>query len=290
MRRILGFFMASLAVVMTGTVRADVIYAESSADFIEANVNLDVLGGSLVNAQLDNVVPDADTAPPVFNHDNSLVNVNVSAGSVPLLVNNILAAQAGTATSTVISDVDGGVGSRATSGTHTIEDLDLSVVDSAILFAPDLISITANALTVTSAVTGDSGALIAAGTMTVDNLVVSVLGATVATVDGTVAPNFGIDLSTVLGGATLVLNEQTLTGDGITQRGISTNAINISLENVGVQLGALDAATLDGSIVVAPTNALMTASVPEPSSWLLMGMMGLAGLVFHRRALMLRPC
>src|SRR5690606_22100357 len=121
------------------------------------------------------------------------------------------------------------------------------------------------------------------GVLEVANLRVFVSGVQVgATLNGTIAPNTGIDINTVLGGASLLLNQQILTGDGVNQVGILTNAIALQLSNVGIE----GVGTINGSAIVGPTQAslsLQPAAVPEPSSLLLLSSMGVGAVYRYRK-------
>jgi hypothetical protein len=80
--------------------------------------------------------------------------------------------------------------------------------------------------TVTSSRTA-SGATSNANGSTFENLVVA--GVPVTFGDGTVAPNTRMDLP---GTGYVVLNEQTLTGDGVTTSGITVNMIHVVLQTL----------------------------------------------------------
>lgn len=273
----------SLAIVLAvcAPLRGDVIEGSSSADFIEVGLELDLLplvgGGIEVDANIGGLAPASGTAPPVYIVTNSVATISATSGNV-LGVVTVANVSAGTATSTASSTIDGLVGSRTTQATHAIENLDLSIADLPLL-VPDLISITADALTVTSAITGDFGALVTAGSLEVTNLRIFVSGLQVgATLNGLIPANTGIDLSTLLGGVSLMLNEQVTTGDVVNMAGLTTSAISLQLTDVGIT----GVGTLNGRMVVAPTQANVTAAVPEPSSCLLLGMIGL-GFAYNQR-------
>jgi hypothetical protein len=72
-----------------------------------------------------------------------------------------------------------------------------------------------------------SGAVSNADGSTFQNLVVA--GAPVTSGDGAVAPNTTINLPGV---GYVVLNEQTLTGDGVTASGITANMIHVYLQSL----------------------------------------------------------
>ncbi|MFG0267909.1 MAG: PEP-CTERM sorting domain-containing protein [Rhodopirellula sp. JB055] len=267
----------------TEVAQAAVIGGNSSSDFLAVDLELDLLplagGGVVVDAQINGLAPASGTSPAPYNDTETVLGVAANAGNIPVIsLGNVVGATADTVTSFAGSDVDGLPGSRNANSSHVIENLDLSVVE---LAAVDLISITADAITVTSAVDGDFGSLSPTGTMDVTNLQISVSGVQVgATLNGSIAANTGIDLSSVLGGASLILNEQLLTGDGISSSGLATNAISLRLTDVGVA----GVGELDGNVFVGLTNAgLQASAVPEPSSLALLGVVGFGGACWRCR-------
>ena len=269
-----------IALAICSPLRGDMIEGSSSADFIDVGLKLKLLplvgGGITVDANIGDLAPASGTAPPAYDVTNSPVGgIDVQVGNVLGIV-TVADVSAATVTSNASSTIDGLVGPRRTQAAHTIAGLDISIADLPLL-KPDLISITAEALTVTSAITGDFGALVATGTMVVTNLQVFVNGKLKATLDGIIQPDFEI-IGLGLTGTSLVLNEQDITGDGINFLGLTTNAISLQLANVNIPV----VGGLNGSVIVGPTQASVTAAVPEPSSCLLLGMAGL-GFAYNQR-------
>lgn len=267
-----------------GSARAEVVSGSSSADFIDVGLSLDLLpgvgGGIVVDANISNLVPASGSTPGVYNDVYSLASVGATAGVAPLGLATVADVSTGLVTSTATSNVDGLAGSRFATGVHNIDNLDLSIVDLP-LFAPDLISITADAIDVSSTVSGDYGALVATGSLDVTNLVIRVAGTLVATLNGSIAPNTGVALTGALLGTSVILNQQSTTGDGLNSLALTTNAISLDLTAINVAgLGALA-----GNVTVGPTFAsLQAAAVPEPSSAILMSLVGAGGFLVHRRS------
>ncbi|MGC1272142.1 MAG: PEP-CTERM sorting domain-containing protein, partial [Planctomycetaceae bacterium] len=124
--------------------------------------------------------------------------------------------------------------------------------------------------------------LVESGSLFVEDLVISVLGVEVANLNGVIAANTGVAINVPgITGLSILLNEQVVTGDGITSRGITTNAIHVSFDGAVIaNLGGLS-----GELIVAHTAASLGASpaaVPEPSSLALLTLTG-AAVVFGRR-------
>lgn len=283
---------ACFMLALSGSARGEVVSGSSSADFIDIGIGLNLLsGGAVVDAQIHNLAPASGNAPPSYGFDNEVLNVNASAGVVESLIPleppiiTVANVTADTVTSTVASDVDGLAGSRFASGVHSIGGLDLSIGDLPDL--SDLISITADTIDVSSVVSGDVGSLTAVGTLEVSNLIISVSGFALGAINGIIAPNTGINLASITvpagltGTLSLVLNQQTITGDGINSRFLTTNAISLNLTGVGVS----GIGTLNGNVTVGPTFAGLGASaVPEPSSAILLSLVCVGGVWVRRRS------
>lgn len=276
-----------------GTVHAGVIAGESSAEFLDLGLSLDALAG-IVDADASVGIPvlASGTSPGMYNNTTGLASVNTSAGVVKAVDTEFLGlpvtgvtlatlarVNTGLITSNAQSDVDGLMNSGLASGTHTIDDLNLTIVD--LLGVSNLISITADSLVVKSLVTGEFGALTATGTLDVVNLVISVAGNQVyAQANGSIGPNFGIDIAAGLdllgvnAAATLVLNKQEETGDAFNNLALKTTAISLVLKDIGVSGLLLDLGTLNGNVTLGETYASLNAQaspVPEPSSLALLG-------------------
>ncbi|MBA3316283.1 MAG: PEP-CTERM sorting domain-containing protein [Planctomycetaceae bacterium] len=269
-----------------------VITGESEAYGLSADLNLNVplvIGTANVAANLAPVAPAAGTAPPPYMNTNSLLSLDVQLGSFlsgPLLLDtaSVLDVKTGVINSSASSNVDGGLGARMANAVNTINGLNLGAVVTPLLSGA--VTITATTIQTMSTVSGDFGALVANGSLVVENLVIKVLGITVATINGEVAPNTGIDVSGILGGVSILLNAQTLNGDAVSSLSLTTNAIQVGFSNVTVP----DVGTgLNGSIVIGHTAASLDAgaspavpsAVPEPASALLM--LGGVGCLFARR-------
>jgi hypothetical protein len=115
----------------------------------------------------------------------------------------------------------------------------------------------------TAEVSGDFGALVRTGTTTLEGL--SILG--IPVLDVTPAPN---TVLLELLGITIIANEQTITGDGISAAGIEVNALHIIFDDAVAGLGLLS-----GNIIISHSEAELIAEpnivdVPEPGSLLIL--------------------
>lgn len=272
-----AFAAATLAAKET---HAGVILATGTGYNVSVNLNLKLASTLDVNASVGPTSYSSVTAPPSFTASDSLASLSVTAGSIPL--GTLLDLSSGLLTSSATSDVDGLGLIGTTSAQASVAGLSLDVLD--FLLAPTVLSIGAEAITSTASVTGGYGSLTGVGSTVFADLSISLLGTNVATINGSVAANTGIDVSSILGGVSIFLNEQVATGDGISSLGFTTNAIRIAFSNVGIT----GVGVLNGDLIISHAEAQQfatpTAAVPEPSSLAMCGTAGLLGLAgWHRR-------
>jgi hypothetical protein len=89
-----------------------------------------------------------------------------------------------------------------------------------------------------------------ANDVVLDDLQIKILGITVPNLPLNPPPNTSIDLAALgIANASLVLNEQTTSGDGVTSGGIATNALHLSLDAVGGLISA--------EVVIAHSDSLL---------------------------------
>jgi hypothetical protein len=218
-----------------------------SANAGDVAVHIDVLGV----AQL-NVDPQA---PSGFSGASSST---LQQNSMPSI--NVGNALVGLSTGTVASwaEYDPGVSFSAVGSSVTIENLDLSALG---LLGASLLSINAEIISAGSEVTGycllagrqsllgdnmflgtfDVGNLNPGGpgptppNVTLGGLGISILGVPVTNLPVNPSPNTSIDLNALgIAGATLILNEQTISGDGVNTSSLSSNALHLTLNTAGV--------------------------------------------------------
>jgi hypothetical protein len=262
---------------------ADVVTSGSSEAY-GLSVNLDltllpILGGVDVKALIGPIAPVTGTAPNTYNSTQTVASLNASGGTV--LTGSLANALTGIITTDAASTVDGTAGSKSASGTAVVNNLNLGVLGG-LVGGNSLLGLTATTITANSTVTGHFGALGAdpSSGATITNLALSILGTSV-TIPATIAPNTTLNVNTILGGVSIILDEQIISGNGTSGFMLTTNAIDIHFLNVGVSgLG-----TLNGQIVIDHTEAQLSASaVPEPTSLaLVFAGAGVLGLVRIRK-------
>jgi hypothetical protein len=83
-----------------------------------------------------------------------------------------------------------------------------------------------------------------------DDLQIKILGIALPDLPTNPPPNTSIDLAALgIANATLVLNEQTVSGDGVTSGGVTSNALHLNLDAVGGLISA--------DVVLAHSNSLL---------------------------------
>lgn len=294
------------AIALISSLPAAGAFAENIAAQSEGyglQVQADVL--NLVSIDVLNGTPGqhaSGSAPAVYNVASGLVTLDADAGTGigPVLGTSValdLLAADGVLSATALSDVDGTPGTRFASGFGQVNGLDLDLVDAGVTvlgnptISLDLLNADATTINSTSIITGDYGALHASGISVIQDLVLNVNGLDLDLVallgaNGNIDANGFLvaDPNTVLlsvggvAGLNIILNEQIVTGDGVTELTIETNAIHISAS--GIDLGLpLVSETLEADIIIGHSQASMS-SVPEPGSILLAG---LGGFILLRR-------
>jgi hypothetical protein len=203
------------------------------------------------------------TAPNPYTDFDQVLSVGVNVPTIASVATGVLEANA-------ISNIDGGSGSRFSLSDSLVDDLDVTVVPGTI--TPDLLSVTADTVGSQSGVTGDYGSMAPLGSMILENLSISVSG-NALTIPIAPAPNTVLFDSL---GIRIVLNEQ-FTVSNLGNASQITNAIHIELDDV-VTGGGL----LSGNIIVAHSDAAMVGVVPEPATFVGLGI-GLSLLALFRR-------
>lgn len=200
-----------------------------------ADLTLLPLLGPGINIDLGPISTASGNAPPDYSDADTELSTGISTGQTGnILSTGLLATNAG---SFIAND--------NTSADATVDDLSISIVG-----ALPLLTIGADTVVSTADVSGDCGAgsLTATGTTSIEGASVGGtlgLGLSIAV---NPPPNF--ELINLLG-IRVVLNEQIVTGDGITNRGITVNAIHVDLTNTLLSLIGV----LSGDIIIAQSQA-----------------------------------
>lgn len=283
-----GLVVAS-ALLGTGTASADLVTAgESNAFGVSSGLSLTLLNSSLVTANVAGTPSASGTAPAPYNTTNT-GTLSGNVGLFALGTSSLLNTSTGLMTATASSNVDGLPGTRIASASDTINTLSLGVVNTlnALTQQPltSFLNVSATTIDSSSSVSGNFAAFSALGSAPIENLKIAVQGVTVLDLTGqgvvNFAPNTAVTLVTPIAGLSIVLNEQIPAGNGAETRGMTTNAIDIRFNNVGVS----GVGTLNGSILIGHSEAQLTA-VPEPASLALCGIgLGLVFATYSRRAL-----
>jgi hypothetical protein len=177
----------------------------------------------------------AGTAPPPYSDSDSVASVAVS--SVP--TGQILST--GVMTVNATSTVPGGNNVHADA---TVNGVDVDVVTALVT---KLLTLDATVVQSTADIDGPCGTLVATGTTTLASASGTLNGVPLA-IAANPPPN------TVLvntAGIRVVLNEQLLSGDGVTSLSLTVNAIHITFTNVVV--GGIG--ILNGDIIIASSHA-----------------------------------
>jgi hypothetical protein len=240
--------LCSLSAFGSGPARATVIVGDASS----AGVSIGLTGPVPVSQPLFPTA--AVTSPPAGSTSQTLIPL----GPLPLISAGVATVNAGTT-------VDLTPGSKSAGADVTIANLSL---DLAVTLVP-VIGISSTQIFSSTSVIGDIGALNATGTSTFTNTSITVGVATF-----TLNPNYAANTVVYDNGLVkITANEQFLTGNGTTLRGLTTNALHVQFLNI---LG------VSGDIILGQSHGSLTAVVPEPSTALLLGI-GLAGLGVARR-------
>jgi len=271
------------AVLMLGGIadaRAGFVTAGTSQGYeVSADLTLTLLGGATVQATVPPEVPAQGTAPAPYNNTATAAALDLSAGAFGLGSGTTLHIHTGLLQSTAASDVDGLAGPRSTTASSL---LDGTAGGAIVSLLNGLLDINASVIASNAAVGGSAGALTTGGSSTLTDLVISVLGVPVFAHAGAFVPtpNFTVDISSALGGVSIILDETLTSGNGSNAAGITVNAIDVRLTNVGLA----GVGIVNGQIIIGHASAAEAAAVPEPSSLALCGIGGgLLGLRTLRR-------
>lgn len=263
-----------LVLALSGQAEATPISAASAAYNEYISLTVSPLLGLAASVTSGPLATASGTAPGAYSDSDSLLTLNIAN----LVTTGLLVSNAS-------SNLDGTNGSKYASADATVNGLGLSILGS--LPGLSVLNLSATTIQSTASISGDYGSLAASGGTTIEGL--SLNGITILDLSPP-ANNVLLDLL----GIRVVLNEQIISGDGISSKDFAVNALHVSFENV---LGLLDGTLglINGDIIIGHSEASMMAGpttpngpgpseVPAPASLLLLGM-GLLSLGCLRRRL-----
>lgn len=242
------FLLIAISLVSIPTIARAQTIGSSSSFGAFADLTLLPLIGPGINIDLGPVSTASGSAPPDYSDADTVLSTGISTG----LTGNILS------TGVLATNASSIIANDNTSADATVDDLSLSVVG-----ALPLLTIGADTVVSTADVSGDCGAgsLTATGTTTIEGASVGGTLGLGLSIDVNPPPNF--ELINLLG-IRVVLNEQIVTGDGVTSRGITVNAIHVDLTNTILSLiGALS-----GDIIISQSQAQVQCNEVQESAGL----------------------
>lgn len=287
-----------------------VTQGSSSAYGISAGTTItdqNPLVGVTANLTLAPTPTASGIAPAPYNVNNSLLSLAATNTSgLGSLGGGSISLSSGVLNVSASSNVDGLPGIRNAQASSSVANFNSSIGligTTSLLNTVNFFNVAGMTLTSSASVTGDFGSFTTAGSSTIIDAngagdgfaTFNVLGVNFnIAVDsfGNAAPNttltinsassalfadaFGTDLT---GSLTIILNEQIITGDGITSRGIEVNALHVIFNNAGAEFfNALgvnidDSSLINGGYIVGHSQAALQA-VPEPSTVCLLALGG----------------
>jgi hypothetical protein len=279
MKRLVSFIRTNAVVValcpaFLAPTHATIAQGESGG--LVTSITLEI--SDLVSASNDFGQLDA-TSPPPYSEMDTLIDLTAAVGVVEVQ----LFAQTGTGEIFANSNVDGNPGLREVDANATVFDgFSFSAVS--VPTFDTLVSVSSATLIASTAEVTGSSALDIGSTGDSDllDLTIAIDGIPRALggfidLSGNATPN--TDVPTGVAGLTITLNEQIDVGDNVTTFGIQVNAIHLAFDGVAVP-GLIDE-TVNGDVYISQTYAL--ATIPEPSSLLLLGCPILCTLIRRRR-------
>jgi hypothetical protein len=250
-----ALLVASMAAALAGI---DAHAQTGSAGAHDVAIHVDILGIAQLDVDPQAAVDFADATVPTSQQD-SLPSMDIGdpLGLIHLSTGEVVAE----------AEYRPGVSLSAVGADARVEQLDLSAVS---LLGDSLLSITANVVQSGSQVFGyclpagrrpandidditffngfDTGNITTGGPpgsgapgndVVLDDLQIKILGISVPNLPSNPPANTSIDLAALgIANASLVLNEQTTSGDGVTSGGLATNALHLSLDAVGGLISA----------------------------------------------------
>lgn len=250
--------------------------SSSYGESVNLTLTVPALGSNMV-ANSNPQPVSSGTSPGPYNDSDSAAS---SSAVGTFSVFGEVSLTTGLLITNAASDISGATGAKTSSADSTVANSVLNILLGTHLIGFDLLKLTASEIQSSSVITGDFNALTAVGSTSLANAFLN----NSLLLSANPAPNTHVDVLGLLGlaGVNLILNEQILTGDGLTNRGLEVNAIHIGFTDFALGLNVLN-----GDIIIAHSEAQFLAQadpaqVPEPGT-LALAMMALAALVWFRR-------
>lgn len=237
------------------TSNAAVVAGQSNAHGVD--VGLSAVSG-LATLTVGPLPSTSGVAPVQYSLNNQVLSVTASTLGVANLGTGVITVNAS-------SNVDGGAGTRNAAANATVDDLNLQVVPGIIL-VPDFIHLTAGTIFSSSMVSSDGSSFTTNGGFFIEDAVLNIAGVGNVIINANAAPNTVVFNAL---GITIIANEQYFSGDGITTRGLTTNALHITVAPLGGNL-------VQGDVVIAHSYSELT--IPAPGSAGLIGALSLAAI------------
>jgi hypothetical protein len=238
----------------------------AAANVVQANVAVAKASGS---------------TPAAYNNSSSLASVNQTFKLVDgVLIDAYQSLKADVVTSQAFSNYPSTI---SATGTTLIADAQSKLYTT--LLGIDTLSfgITADAIGSTTTVGANGSGLFGTGSATFSNLALSGSLFNTLSIDTGLFFNPGPNTVVLsLLGLSLVLNEQTQTGNGIDALAMQTNAVHLSFKDY-----LFDGKLLNGDVILGQSKAAITGylpAVPEPGTWAMMiAGFALVGSTMRRR-------
>lgn len=270
-----------LFLAVSGSGHALVITGGSSSYALGVNLTVNALLIPPLTLGVGPLPTSAGFAPDPYYVTNSALAISLDAGLVNLTTGLLETAAA--------SNLDGMPGDKIAIADARVHGLGLGVLTGLL----GGIGLNTGEIDALAYVGGDYGSLYAGGSSYLANASLNALLISLG-LSVTAAPNTHVDVLGLLGllGLSVILNEQIVTGDGVSSIGMTVNAIHIGFHDFLAGLGLIN-----GDIVISHSEAWMEAvpdyipptapgnfSVPEPGTLALTALAAAALARSRRRA------
>ena len=259
MARFVVFLPALLCALLSQAVVAQQSTGSAFGESVDLSIR-SVLDLATITAQSGPLPQVGGGTPPDFAASDSLLGVDVNA-NISLLGPFLPVSSVDILSTGVLNVATSGDSGPAADASASVDSVSLELLGHALL--PLVLGIDAQAIT-SSAVAGgscESGLTASGSSSLVNATLASTLGelaGLVGDLDANPAPNTVLlDLDLLGGHLRIVLNEQIVSGDGVTSLGITVNALHVTVEDIPVAALITD---INGDIVIAQSRAAVTCA------------------------------